>query len=396
MGLLLSGRSGLGQDPKLVEAKTANRRICIISPSAYPLLKADPVIASAGGAEAQLKTLGLGLAQKGYDIHYVVRDYGQPQTEVISGVTAHKSPFRYLEGKHHFLPLDWLALFGRLSNLKADCHLLKVPKELLLPIGLFCRLYKKSLVFIGQSDKDTDIGLLYSIQNKAVVSLYRMGLRFVDLAIAQNSAQMEGFERLGIACRPIGNMVTLPWNGSRAAKEGYILWVGNSTPNKQPHLFLEIASRLPEYRFRMILAPSAQNRDLRRYADASSVLPNFEYIGFVPFNEIEKYYEGASLLVATSLREGFPNTFLQAWQCGTPVVSLGVDPDEVIGRYSLGRRVGNVDEICGAVKELMEDDDLREKMGARAVEYVREHHSAEVIIRQYEEVLDSLDRERRK
>ena len=50
-------------------------------------------------------------------------------------------------------------------------------------------------------------------------------------------------------------------------------------------------------------------------------LKNLDFRGFVRYEKTHELYWRSRLLIHTSLREGFPNVFLQAWECGTPVVS---------------------------------------------------------------------------
>ena len=50
---------------------------------------------------------------------------------------------------------------------------------------------------------------------------------------------------------------------------------------------------------------------------------------FLP-NEAMQVIADAALLLCTSDEEGFPNMFTQAWASGTPIVTLKVDPDNII------------------------------------------------------------------
>jgi len=364
------------------------KKICLVCPAVYPLLKQNQAMPSAGGAEAQLKTLGFALAERGCEVHFIVDEYGQQDTEKIGKVTIHKVPLRYLGGKNRHLVYDWVRLLHKLSMIQADIHLLKVPKDLLLPVGIFCKLCHKKLVFIGQSDKDVDFSLLFRLQNKLAVLLYRIGLFFVDYTVAQNYVQVNGFAKMGLPCQLIRNVITLPLENGK--KEGYILWVGNSTANKQPSIVPKLALKFPEYRFKMILATTIQEPNDGKFRELSSKIPNFKYVGFVPFSQIAEYYRCASLFVNTSLREGFPNTFLQAWQFSTPVVSLHIDPDCVIRKRELGRISGTFEKLCNDIRELMDDEALRQRMGKNAKEYVESHHSVKMIVDQYLELFDRL------
>jgi glycosyltransferase involved in cell wall biosynthesis len=362
-------------------------KICIISPAAYSLLKKDDNLQVSGGSEAQLCFLGLALKNEGHDVSFIVDDYGQNDLEIIDGLKVYKNPFRYMGGPNAYYLFDMLNLLKILGKINADFHFLKLPKDAVLPVGLFSKLFHKKLVYIGQSDKDVDFRLLFKIQNRIAVSLYRLGLYFVDHAVAQTVFQEQGFKGRGLDSTLIKNVITLPARYEK--KENFVLWVGNDSLNKRPDLYVKLARILPELNFKMIVAPTrtAKNQDLY---DAASVVPNLEYLGFVPFDKISKYFSRASLFVSTSLREGFPNTFLQSWQYGTPVVSLHVDPDGLIEKHNLGRHSRTFEKMCKDVEELMKDGFLRNKIGDNAKEYTEKYHSAVVIIPQYLEIIRNL------
>ncbi len=62
------------------------------------------------------------------------------------------------------------------------------------------------------------------------------------------------------------------------------------------------------------------------------------FCGAISQQEVNAELANAHVLVNTSLYEGFPNTFIQAWMRRTVVVSLNVNPDgifdETAGRVS--------------------------------------------------------------
>jgi glycosyltransferase involved in cell wall biosynthesis len=162
---------------------------------------------------------------------------------------------------------------------------------------------------------------------------------------------------------------------------------------KRPHLLLDIAERLPQVRFRVIGGRSMTGLEDNYFADIhrrASKLGNVEFLGFKPYAEADRSFDDARLFLNTSDDfEGFPNTFLQAWARGVPTISF-VD----CGAYDAGRRIGTVvrtvDEMCTAVAELWEDDDLWRNEGDWARSYFRAHHSPETVINKYCEVLDRI------
>ena len=59
------------------------------------------------------------------------------------------------------------------------------------------------------------------------------------------------------------------------------------------------------------------------------------YIGSLTNSEVQDWISKSKLLINTSDAEGFSNTYIEAWANGVPVISHGVDPDDVIKNYGL-------------------------------------------------------------
>ncbi len=365
------------------------KKICIISPAAYPILTGSDEPRSGGGAEAQLCVLGRGLAEEGYEVHYIVDDFGQPQDQKLGDVYIHKAPLRYMGGNNLYLFPDWLNYLSVLSRVDADYHVIKLPRNLLVPLGVFCKIRNRRLIFIGQIDNDVDLRFIRENEGVVTYWLYRIGMKAVDFIVAQNERQREGFERLfRKRTRMVKSIITLPTVGE-IKKKNYVLWVGSALEKKKPLTFIELARAMPDICFKMAVAPVDEELDNRLRAEACK-LPNLEYLGFVPLAKISRYFSEAALFVSTSIREGFPNTFLQSWQFGTPVVSLSVDPDDLIQNNALGRLSRTFEQLCSDVDEIMNNPELRREFGENGRNYVYANHSKDVIIPQYLNILKCL------
>jgi glycosyltransferase involved in cell wall biosynthesis len=367
------------------------KKVCFVSPAAYPLFDRARCDTLAGGAEAQLFTIGRELAKVGMDVHFIVGDHGQPGQVVRDGVTAHRGSFRYMGGSKKALPKDWLRFISLIRSIHADYYLIKVPHHLLFVLGMSSRLFGGKVIYIGQKDSDFDEKLLRRQEGRIGWWLYRTGMRMATAVAAQTKTQQNGFlDVFGKESTVIRNVLTLE-DEEDCIKDDYILWVGNSTEDKQPHIVLELARRLPELRFRMIMGISPSRSDdgfIRRHL---AELPNLEYLGEVPFAEISKHYKSARVFISTSRCEGFPNTFLQAWQYKTPVVSLLVDPDGVIMSNRLGRLSGSVEKMIEDIDELLQNRSLCSELGGCSRNYAYENHSLDSAVQGYCKLFSELE-----
>jgi glycosyltransferase involved in cell wall biosynthesis len=99
-------------------------------------------------------------------------------------------------------------------------------------------------------------------------------------------------------------------------------------------------------------------------------------------------------LCCTSDYEGFPNTFLEAWSHGLPVVST-VDPDGLISGRELGRIADGPATLLQAIRELLGQDSLYQRVSGQARSYYTGHHTMEAVLPQFETLFSGLIRDSR-
>jgi glycosyltransferase involved in cell wall biosynthesis len=292
-------------------------------------------------------------------------------------------------------------LGGALKALRAadaDIYYVRCAGYMLaLVVWLSRRMGRKS-VFCGANDPDFDPDGLRRRLSFRDRQMYQWGLRRVEAIVVQNREQKRLLERhYGRTAELIHN--GLPVRERLTAPGRDILWVATFKRFKMPELCLELARRLPEERFVMIGGRSKNNAREAAWFDQLALrarrLPNIEFLGFQPLTRVEERFDQAKLLVNTSRHEGFPNTYLQAWSRGLPVLSF-VDPDNLIEQQRLGWSVGSLDEMVQVIRELTSG--ARTYSSSEIKACFDRCLTIETVVDRYEQLFASLvkrDRERR-
>lgn len=117
-----------------------------------------------------------------------------------------------------------------------------------------------------------------------------------------------------------------------------------------------------------------------------------KFTGLSPPGQIPLAIQSSDILVHCSLREGLARALPQAMLCAKPVVSFDVDgAKEVVNRNS-GRLIEpkNIEQLTKACAELIEDRDLRDKLGEAGRELVKEKFAPERMVEAIESVYKKL------
>ena len=322
----------------------------------------------------------------------VCLDYGQENNCVIDGVRvikAHKPD----EGIPvlRFIHPRATSLWSAMKKARADIYYQRCAGMYTGLVALFCKTHKKKMIYSIAHDTDLMPGKeLLKYQRDKIT--YRWGLKQADVIIAQTPEQQRLCrENLGRDSLYIKSCYEPP-RDSPQKKKTDVLWVSTIRPFKQPEFFIQLARKLPEYRFMMVGGPASSKIDdpyFMQISELAKSLPNLVFVGFVPYAEIDKYFDQASLFVNTSKSEGFPNTFLQSWARGIPSVSFFDMHAEYDGK-KIGVVVDNLDEMTFRIQYLLKNEIELHNIGELGKKYTKENHSPQKITSVYEHIFRSL------
>jgi glycosyltransferase involved in cell wall biosynthesis len=358
--------------------------ICFVAPHAWPVLSRDPHIKVIGGAEVQQCILARLFARRGYRVSMICLDHGQPEKSVVDGVTAYRI-FRMDEGMPvlRFLHPRLTSMWRALGEADADIYYYRSSAMWVGVVAEFCRRHGRRSIYAGASDMDFAPGAGGQIALARDRWFYRRGLEAVDAIVAQNAEQVRSCRtHLGREAVLIPSCYEPPVPGIPPEKDK-ILWVGRIHPSKRPEMLLELATRLPHRRFVMVGGP-AQGQDMPAYYEGvraqAARLPNVECTGFLPLADVEPWFDRARVFVNTSLYEGMPNTFLQAWARDVPTV----------GTVDVGAPVHQVATDVESLADGVEKAWVEAPEGQRYRQYFEQNHSCAEVMRRYGRLFDEL------
>lgn len=338
-----------------------------------------------GGAQLQQTLLAKALARRGFQVSMVVGDYGQQDGAVWAGVQTYKAS-RPREGVPvlRFVHPRWTKLIAALRRAAADIYYVSPAGVQVGQVALWASRNGRRMVLRIASDADCDPKrLLISLWRDR--KLYEYGLRRADAILAQSVNQQALLRRnYGLDSSVVSSLVDVPDSDLPLGdRDISVLWVSNIQQLKRPEMFIELARRLHPLTASMVGGAHPQAHDLfERIRARAAGVGNMTFHGQLPYRLTNQLFDRARLFVNTSEVEGFPNTFLQAWIRGVPVISF-FDPDDIIRREGLGYAVASLDEMASAARRLATDSQAWVEMSARCRAYMARCHGEEQILGPY-------------
>jgi glycosyltransferase involved in cell wall biosynthesis len=222
-----------------------------------------------------------------------------------------------------------------------------------------------------------------------------LALRAADRAIV-TSERVKGYavsryglapERVRVIPNHVNTDVFAPDGGQR--EKGLICFVGRLSPEKNLPTLIEAMRGIPGARLCLIGGGAELDR-LKDQARRSSV--QAEFIGSVPNYELPALLNRAELFVLPSLYEANPKSLLEAMACGLPVLGTDVDGISDLIRHGETGFLCRTDtaSIHEAIRTLLADAALRQRLGQNGRRAVVESNSTEVILQHELKLLSEL------
>ena len=360
-------------------------RICFVGLESLPVLAPEFEQHGIGGEQLQQSLLAKAFVRSGFPVSMVVGDYGQPDGAAWSGIKTYKASSAG-EGIPivRFVYPRWTKLCAALRRADADVYYVSCAGAQVGQIAMWVARNSRRMIFRVASDADCEPDrLLISLWRDR--KLYEYGLRRAAAVLVQSLRQQQRLRiNYGVESAVAPLLVDAPeLEVPFAERDISLLWVSNIQQLKRPQVFLELADRLNACRAAMIGGPQSGAYDLyQQISTRAASVRNLTFHGQLPYRATNSVFDRARVFVNTSETEGFPNTFLQAWIRGIPVVSF-FDPDDVIRREGLGHAVASLDEMASAAHSLVRDSQQWLETSARCRAYMARRYGEEQVLAPY-------------
>jgi glycosyltransferase involved in cell wall biosynthesis len=369
--------------------------ICFVAHTAFAELSGGRA-GSFGGIQRQQSLMARWLAARGHRVTMITWDEGQPEGLTIDGVRV----IRLCRSDAgwpglRFLYPRWTSLLRALRRADADLYYHNSAEYVTGQVALWCRVTRRRFVYSVASDPacEADLAVMPTRRERL---LYRYGLRGADRVITQTRHQQDllksnfGVESLVLPMPCPDPAVAEPMPArTEPADSRRVLWAGRIAEMKRPEMLLDIAGALPRLVFDLAGGPDLDTSYSRAILARARTLPNVIVHGRIDREQLHRLYQRASIFCCTSSYEGFPNTFLEAWSHGLPVVST-VDPDGLINARGLGAVAGNLTGLLAALQRILVAADEWAILSASCRRYYQDHHKPDNAMAQFERVFCQL------
>jgi len=334
-----------------------------------------------GGGELQQALLAKALVKGGHEV--VVLDFHSSEDSItpdgirIFRIKGWNDGLRMIRMFTHRLP----KLYASLKAQKADIYYCRIRDFRHIFAYWAARKVKAKFILGLASDLDamnfsqrikhSRFNSLWSGINGLLIELvYPWLLKKSDLVLVQHTGQKEILQRKSVNSQVLPNLFLLNEKLQKTdnSKNNFI-YIGELNKRKGFAEFFNVVIKSPDHAFIIVGQPSDKVGFL--YYNKLKSFANVTLCGRLSHTETMDQIANSKALISTSLMEGFPNIFIEAWAYGIPVISLYVDPGSIIEKEKLGNVCqGNIDKLI----RIMNNFQFSHEFAEKAKTYVKNNH----------------------
>ena len=178
------------------------------------------------------------------------------------------------------------------------------------------------------------------------------------------------------------------------SKDDVVLcFVGRLVPSKGLHYLIEAVALLKkDYPVKLLIVGDGSLMEgLKKIAKDTGLEESVIFTGLR--RDITDILSSIDIFVLSSIKEGFPNSLLEAMAMGKPIVATAVGGiPEVIVHGSNGLLVQAEDRegLADAIKTVIDDPHLAKNMGIAARDFIESSYSIKATVRRWEELYREL------
>lgn len=173
-------------------------------------------------------------------------------------------------------------------------------------------------------------------------------------------------------------------NFQAALKRKHILMLGSLKLYKSPLEFIELAKRLPQFIFVLVINDIKENIDIFIKEYKINISKNLTI--YPQQNDVVPFYNQTSLVLNLSNKKQFVETFgltaLEAMSAGLPVIvptEGGIAEMVVDGGNGYKIDVQNLNQIAECIKTILSDETLYMKLAQNALAYSKRFSEAKMV-----------------
>jgi len=171
-----------------------------------------------------------------------------------------------------------------------------------------------------------------------------------------------------------------------------VLFLGWVTENKGIYTILEAAKLMRGLPIQFLIGGEGDaSEDVKQIIATNNLEDSVKVLGWVNSNDKIKYLGSSDIFILPSYFEGYPNAIIEAMASGLPVVCTNIASNRGIVEHMYTGMLVNVnspEEIASSLVTLIENKDLRLKMGKQARDVVTDRNDINIAVEKFRKIFD--------